>query len=453
MASTTVQVGSHKVIQKRRLGEGGFGFVDLVTDYFNHDQEYVLKRCSVEQNKDMAIFRREEEMLRRFQGPYVVKLIAADVMAISNGKPVGCLLLEYCPGDDLFKRLNRRFREKSPPEPWPLRSICKIFGEVLLALKPMHEANPAVVHRDLKVRLWPAWRSLSLVREFLTSRHTNRHAVMHHNLKLENILVGPDNSIRLCDFGSAVVGRIPLRTVEERTSYREDKVRRAVRAASRDHAIRLTPPPCHFHPINAAQENATTAIYRAPELQTLAPRCGFLTEKTDIWALGCIFYQLCFFRHPFETTTRVTFPARHGLGTDVEAFLMYTFDPDPEARPSIAQLLPMAQVGLGPAWNQRFLAHIQACQPPNPHTHTHTLTHPHSPTHTHTHPPTAPTVAQALHQHQPLPPYEVPPEVLVIRRDREVRPLLARLEMRRVRGKASHIQTHQPIALAIRRDR
>jgi len=192
MASTTLQVGSHKVTQKRRLGEGGFGLVDLVTDYFNHDQAYVLKQGSVEQDKDMAIFRREEEMLRRFQGPYVVRLVAADVITKSNGKPVGYLLLEYCPGDDMFKRLNRRFQETSPPEPWPLRSICKIFGEVLLALKPMHEANPIVVHRDLK---------------------------------LENMLVGADNSIRLCDFGSAVVGRISLRSEEDRIAYRDDKVR------------------------------------------------------------------------------------------------------------------------------------------------------------------------------------------------------------------------------------
>jgi serine/threonine protein kinase len=109
-------------------------------------------------------------------------------------------------------------------------------------------------------------------------------------------------------------------------------------------------------------------MYRAPEMQTLAPRSGYLTEKTDIWALGCIFYQLCFFRHPFETTTRVAFPKRHSFGADVETFIMYMFDPDPEARPSIAQLLPMAQ---------------------------------------------------ALHQHKPLPPYEVPPEVLEIRRERE----------------------------------
>jgi hypothetical protein len=52
----------------------------------------------------------------------------------------------------------------------------------------------------------------------------------------------------------------------------------------------------------------------------------------------------------------------------VETFIMYMFDPDPEARPSIAQLLPMVE---------------------------------------------------ALRERRPLPPYEVPPEVLEIRRERE----------------------------------
>jgi len=40
-------------------------------------------------------------------------------------------------------------------------------------------------------------------------------------------------------------------------------------------------------------------MYRAPEMVNLYMR-DILTERTDIWALGCIFYSLCFLRHPFQ---------------------------------------------------------------------------------------------------------------------------------------------------------
>ena len=40
-------------------------------------------------------------------------------------------------------------------------------------------------------------------------------------------------------------------------------------------------------------------MYRAPEMLNLYMR-DRLTEKTDIWALGCIFYSLCLLKHPFQ---------------------------------------------------------------------------------------------------------------------------------------------------------
>ena len=40
-------------------------------------------------------------------------------------------------------------------------------------------------------------------------------------------------------------------------------------------------------------------MYRSPEMIDLYLRPE-LTEKTDIWALGCIFYALCYLTHPFQ---------------------------------------------------------------------------------------------------------------------------------------------------------
>jgi len=106
----------------------------------------------------------------------------------------------------------------------------------VLALHPLHAYSPPCVHRDLK---------------------------------LENLLFGPDENLRLCDFGSCVVGPTPLRNAEDRATAEEIILKE------------------------------TTQMYRAPEMIDLYMR-EELTEKTDIWALGCIFYALCFLSHPFQ---------------------------------------------------------------------------------------------------------------------------------------------------------
>lgn len=40
-------------------------------------------------------------------------------------------------------------------------------------------------------------------------------------------------------------------------------------------------------------------MYRAPEMVDLYMR-NELTEKSDIWALGCVFFAISFLKHPFQ---------------------------------------------------------------------------------------------------------------------------------------------------------
>lgn len=151
----------------------------------------------------------------------------------------------------------------------PASSIYRIFGQLLLAMKSLHEHDPIVVHRDLK---------------------------------LENILFGPDGNVRLCDFGSCVYGHTPLRNATERTSA-EDVI-----------------------------EKTTTQMYRSPEMVDLYQR-DFLTEKTDIWALGCIFYALIYLLHPFQDagslgilSGKINYPANYTVSEDAQIVLKRLLD-------------------------------------------------------------------------------------------------------------------------------
>lgn len=45
-----------------------------------------------------------------------------------------------------------------------------------------------------------------------------------------------------------------------------------------------------------------TPFYLSPELCEEKP----YNEKSDIWALGCLLYELCTFKHPFEATNQAS---------------------------------------------------------------------------------------------------------------------------------------------------
>lgn len=144
-AQTELRVGNHTVLVKERLAEGGFGFVDLVTEV-NTQKDFVLKRCNVDRDEAFATVKKEINILQRFAGKYIVALIDQDIITKNRTSREALLLLEVCPGGHLLDRLNQRQGAHLPAD-----TVYRIFGQLLLALKPMHESNPPITHRDLKL--------------------------------------------------------------------------------------------------------------------------------------------------------------------------------------------------------------------------------------------------------------------------------------------------------------
>lgn len=74
--------------------------MDLVCD-IHSKSEYVLKRCNVSTKESLDIVQKEIKILQTFEGPYIVRIIASDMMAVKTGSSGGVeafILLEYCPG-------------------------------------------------------------------------------------------------------------------------------------------------------------------------------------------------------------------------------------------------------------------------------------------------------------------------------------------------------------------
>lgn len=124
---------------------GGFGFVDLVIDVYSK-KELVLKRCNVDRPQSLEIVKREIYMLQRFANPYIVELLASDIILKNKQSREALLLMEYYPGGHLLDRLNMRNGNYLSSE-----SIYKMFGQLLHSVRPLHTNTPPVVHRDLKL--------------------------------------------------------------------------------------------------------------------------------------------------------------------------------------------------------------------------------------------------------------------------------------------------------------
>ncbi len=176
-----LRIQTYSVSTKTRIAEGGFGFVDLVHDSRSR-KDFALKRCGVQQSEQLEIVKKEVSVLTKFVGPYLVKLHAYEIVT-TNGKAEARLLLEYCNGGTMLNLLQSR-KDQALPE----QDIFRFFGQVLLALKPLHEDPNPVTHRDIK---------------------------------LENILFGSDRNIRLCDFGSCVFGPVYIDSTAARAAEEE----------------------------------------------------------------------------------------------------------------------------------------------------------------------------------------------------------------------------------------
>jgi NIMA (never in mitosis gene a)-related kinase 1/4/5 len=98
-----------------------------------------------------------------------------------------------------------------------------------------------------------------------------------------------------------------------------------------------------------AQTVVGTPYYMAPEACQSEP----YTSKSDVWALGCIMYELCTLKKAFEAdnllglvfkiVTENTKPIAKELpySKELRMLIDLLLEKDPKLRPSVAQILQM----------------------------------------------------------------------------------------------------------------
>lgn len=160
------------------------------------------------------------------------------------------------------------------------KQVLLIFRDVCNAVFAMHSQSPPIAHRDLKA---------------------------------ENVLLGSDGAWKLCDFGSTSTNHKCFDRPEE-MGIEEDNIRKH-----------------------------TTPAYRAPEMWDLFRR-EVISEKVDIWALGCLLYRICYFKSAFDGESKLQIlngnyriPDLPKFSTSITSLIKDMLEGSPDARPDITQ--------------------------------------------------------------------------------------------------------------------
>ncbi|XP_049742474.1 cyclin-G-associated kinase isoform X1 [Elephas maximus indicus] len=283
----TVELGELRLRVRRVLAEGGFAFVYEAQD-LGSGKEYALKRLlSNEEEKSRAIIQ-EVCFMKKLSGhPNIVQFCSAASVGkeeSDTGQAEFLLLTELCKGQlvDFVKRIESR-------GPLSCDTVLKIFYQTCRAVQHMHKQKPPITHRDLKV---------------------------------ENLLLSDQGTIKLCDFGSAT-------TVSHYPDYSWSAQKRAM--------------------VEEEITRNTTPMYRTPEIIDLYSNFP-ISEKQDIWALGCILYLLCFRQHPFEDGAKLrivngkySIPPNDTRYTVFHDLIRSTLKVNPEERLTITELVNQLQ--------------------------------------------------------------------------------------------------------------
>jgi len=140
----------------------------------------------------------------------------------------------------------------------------------------------------------------------LAIKHIHDRKILHRDLKTQNIFMNQNGQIKIGDFGIARVLQ---------------------------------------HTYDCAQTAIGTPYYLSPEICQEQP----YNQKSDIWSLGCILYEMCTLRHAFDANSmkglvlkilRSSYPAIPShYSEDLKLVIQEMLIKDPVKRPSMRKIL------------------------------------------------------------------------------------------------------------------
>ncbi|KAF9884462.1 G2-specific serine/threonine protein kinase [Aspergillus nanangensis] len=246
MAIALAEADKYEILEK--IGCGSFGIIRKVkrkTDGFILCRKEInyIKMSQKEREQLTAEF----NILSSLRHPNIVAYYHREHLKASQDL---YLYMEYCGGGDLsmviksLKKTNKYAEEEF---------VWRILSQLVTALYRCHYgADPADVGSNI---LGPASKPSGL------KGKQAQMTILHRDLKPENIFLGSDNTVKLGDFGLSKL----------------------------------------MNSHDFASTYVGTPFYMSPEICAAEK----YTLRSDIWAVGCIMYELCQREPPFNARTHI----------------------------------------------------------------------------------------------------------------------------------------------------
>ncbi|KAF2131065.1 kinase-like protein [Dothidotthia symphoricarpi CBS 119687] len=239
-----------------KIGHGSFGIIRKVK---RKSDGYILCRKEISylkmSQKEREQLQAELSILKELRHPNIVAYFERDHIKASQDLH---LYMEYCGNGDLG-RVIRDLKNKN--QLCEEEFVWSIFSQIVSALYRCHYGeDPPAAGRNV----------MGLAANAKPARDPRKPMILHRDLKPENIFLGDDNSVKLGDFGLSKI----LQSHDFASTY------------------------------------VGTPFYMSPEI-CKAEQYG---PHSDIWALGCIIYEMCAKAPPFNAKTHFDLIQKIKLG-------------------------------------------------------------------------------------------------------------------------------------------
>ncbi|USP81069.1 hypothetical protein yc1106_08343 [Curvularia clavata] len=283
-----------------KIGHGSFGVIRKVK---RKSDGYILCRKEISylkmSQKEREQLQAELSILKELRHPNIVAYFERDHIKASQDLH---LYMEYCGNGDLG-RVIRDLKNKN--QMCEEEFIWSIFSQIVSALYRCHYGeDPPAAGRNV----------MGLMGNVKPVRDPRKPMILHRDLKPENtpVFLGDDNSVKLGDFGLSKI----LQSHDFASTY------------------------------------VGTPFYMSPEI-CKAEQYG---PHSDIWALGCIIYEMCTKTPPFNAKTHFELISKIKLGrypdipacysNELRKVIASCLNTTPDHRPDTAALLNLPIVKL-----------------------------------------------------------------------------------------------------------
>lgn len=281
MKDQKLEIGKYSLKVLKTISEGGFGIVYLVENIAKPYQKMALKK----------IITQDEERC---------KLAMKELKFLQNmcNQPSNYLISYF--DSNIVDEGNSRKTFHILIEFGPNGTLFDLMGQYL-------EKKQRFSEEEILNLMKP-------VVDGLVELH--KHKIIHCDIKIENLLFFNWNTIKMCDFGSVSKYDIDCSKLQK----------------------------SEFYGYESKFEKQTTLMYRPPEMCDMY--LGYkINTQVDMWMLGCVFFTLMFFKHPFNESSKLSivnasffWPEDSKYSEKLESLVRNLLTPNPDLRPTAANV-------------------------------------------------------------------------------------------------------------------